>query len=199
MTETFTNAVHRFVVRNKPLVGDPHADEVLRLAESAGLGPSLVRTARVYLVEGPVDSHEAQRLRTELLVDPVSETEDADAVPVAIEVHPLPGVMDPAAQSLERAAADLLSLDVRVSTGRRYEFRGITEDDARRLVESRLANAVVHRIHTDAFHPDRLPRGGDAGFELRTVEIRPLSADRLDALSRDAHLFLDTAEIGGHV
>ncbi|MEO0512842.1 MAG: AIR synthase-related protein [Planctomycetota bacterium] len=195
MTETLTNAVHRFVVRNKPLVGDPHADEILRLAESAGLGPSLVRTARVYLVEGPVDSHEAQRLRTELLVDPVSETEDADAVPVAIEVHPLPGVMDPAAQSLERAVADLLSLDVRVSTGRRYEFRGITEDDARRLVESRLANAVVHRVHTDAFHPDRLPRGGEAGFELRTVEIRSLSADRLDALSRDAHLFLDTAEM----
>ncbi len=202
MTQTAAppRAVHRIEVRpNDP--HDPRAAQILRLAESAGVHAAGVRVARVYLIEGELTAEDAQRLASGLLANPVSETAVLGAEPPhadtqIVEVHPLPGVMDPPAQTVADAAEELLAIDnITASTGWRYDFKGLTREQAERLKNSALANPVVSAIHTAPYHPDELPRGAPASFQLTRVPIRDLSDDELMTLSREGHLFLDLAEM----
>lgn len=159
--------------------------------------------ARVYLIEGALGEGEVARLLGSLLADPVVErgvrgVERADAGTTTVEVHPLPGVMDPAAQSVREAVADLLGQSesaFAVSTGWRYDFAGMDAERASGIVRGLLANPVIHQIHRGAWTPERLPRGGAYEAKLRHVPIRELSDEQLVKLSREAHLFLSLEEM----
>ncbi|MEZ6317784.1 MAG: AIR synthase-related protein [Phycisphaerales bacterium] len=192
--------VHRVEVRPTPGAGDPRADALAREARSLGFAPTAVRTARVYLVEGDLDDADLARVVTELLADPVVEratigTSPDPAATAVIEVHPLPGVMDPAAGSVADAIATLLGQRPGVSTGWRYELEGLAPADARRLAERLLANPVVNAIHAEPFCPDALPVGHEGSFKVTHVEITPLDDDGLAKLSREGHLFLSLDEM----
>ena len=196
-------AVHRIEVR----VGrDPRADAVVRDAASIGVRLASARLARVYLIEGDLTDDNLTTIRDRLLADPVTESAviGADYTPMGaedggdgctIEVHPLPGVMDPVAQSVQKAVLDLTGDRVRVSTGVRYDLSGIPRAEARVLADRMLANGVVHAVHTEPYWPDALPTGHAYQFSLRHMPLRGLDDHALARLSREAHLFLSLDEM----
>ena len=193
-------AVHRVEVRTRGL-DDPRAGALIRRAADIDLAPADVRVARVYFIEGPIDDAQMDTLVEKLLVNPVTETATRGAAPAApgvtlIEVHPLPGVMDPPAQTVASAADELLGVTgLRASTGWRYDFDGLSPQDAKALAEAQLANPVVAGVHTEPYEPAELPHGSPAEFRLTRVPIRDLNDDELAVLSREGHLFLDPEEM----
>ncbi len=192
--------VHRFEIRPLENAGDPIGDAARRDAVRLGYDPASVRSARVYLIEADLDPDQATCLLDRLLVDAVIESGEQAASPAPdgsslIEVHPLPGVMDPAAQSVAGAIRTLVGVEARVSTARRFEFVGMDQTSAQTVAERTLANPVVHAIHDDPFCPNTLPVGHEPVFEVKHIEIRELDDGALERLSRDAHLFLSLDEM----
>jgi len=196
-------AVHRVEVRPKSGQRDPRADAVIRQAASLGLPrPSAAQHASVYLLEGDLSEVQVRRIADELLADPVTQVAELQArgsvrprLDALIEVHPLPGVTDPAAESVEAAVRAMFGTAVTVRTGDRYDLGGVKQSDAATIGEKALANAVIHGIHSEPWHPERFPAGH--GYSLRIVEVpvRELTDAQLEKLSREAHLFLSLDEM----
>ncbi|MDQ7012749.1 MAG: AIR synthase-related protein [Planctomycetota bacterium] len=195
--------VHRFEVARAPGHADPRADRLLAEARALGYQLDTARSIRIYLIQAPIDKTAAATLGSALLADPVVNAhtqgvEPAQPKAVTVEVHPLPGVMDPTAHSVRDAAAELLSLDrdtIGVSTGWRYDLIGQDAPKAAEIATRLLANPVVNAIHTTPFVPTTLPVGHPAEFRLTHITIRNLDDDALTTLSRDAHLFLSLEEM----
>ncbi|MFI4872923.1 MAG: phosphoribosylformylglycinamidine synthase subunit PurS, partial [Phycisphaerales bacterium JB061] len=190
-----TAGVTRIVVRKREGAPDPEARRLLREAQAIGTTLTSARTARVYLLEGPITPMDLEKIESELLLEPVLEELGEQPADAVIEVHPLPGVMDPVAQSVEKAIHAMTGLAVRVQTGHRYELAGITQEQAHTLAERLLANTVVHHIHDGSFHPESLPIGHERPFDLKHVTITTLDDEGLERLSREGHLFLDLHEM----
>ncbi|MFI4916366.1 MAG: AIR synthase-related protein [Phycisphaerales bacterium JB060] len=188
---------HRFEVRPLPAAGDPRAQRLLREAAALGAPLAAASTAKVYLLEGDLTDQQRDAIASALLVNPVTETlAKGNGHPgVTLEVHPLPGVMDPAAQSVEEAIRELLGVEVQASTGARYDLEGLTADDAKALAARLLFNPVVQALHEGPFHPDALPHGEPYEFKPITAEITSLDDAGLERLSREGHLFLSLGEM----
>ena len=195
---TPATVVHRVEVRPIDPAADPRSRRVLGDALAAGYRLDSVSVARVYLLEGPIDEAAAGDLARRLLTDPIAERSTLGASPASgtiVEVHPLPGVTDPAAQTVADAVRDLTGVRVRVSTGWRYELTGPDAARAEEIARRLLANTVVHAVHTRPFHPDRMPAGRRVEQHVRHVTLTPLADADLERLSRDAHLFLSLDEM----
>ena len=87
--------------------------------------PSSVSHASIYLIEGELTEEQRTRVSNELLADPLTQTVDEGAAEVAsdavlVEVHPLPGVTDPAADSVQLAIKAMFDLDVLGSDGKPF-------------------------------------------------------------------------------
>ncbi|MEM9167755.1 MAG: AIR synthase-related protein [Planctomycetota bacterium] len=191
-----TGRVHRFAVTCRQDLRDPEAARLTLEAAELGIEADSIRFARVYLIEADLTDEQAALIARELLTDPVAERMlNGEAIGPAIEVHPLPGVMDPAAQSVADAIADLIGLRPPVQTGRRYEFGSLTADRAEALITRLRANTVIHRVHRGTFVPEALPAGSLSSFQLTHIPIRELDDAGLEQLSRDGHLFLDLHEM----
>lgn len=193
-------SICRIEVRCRPSRPDPRADAVARKAAQAGLRPERVACAKVYFLEGPLNDEAISRIKSRLLADPVTETAVAGVQPAhpdaqIVEVHPQPGVMDPAAQSVRDAVRDLTGISVGVSTGVRYDFVGVDADDALDFTRHALANPVIHDITHGPWLPESLPRGHEHPFKLSHIPLRGLTDADLVKLARDAHLFLSLAEM----
>ena len=173
----------------------------LREAQSLGLpqSPRKIESANVYLLEGELDQQQVQQLAEELLADPVSETPIVGASkPKAnsvIEVHPLPGVMDPDADAVKLAIKAMLGIDVEVRTGKRYDIEGVDSKTAHEIAERTLANTVIHAIHDQPYHPQQFPHGSKYELKIITVPLIDLDDAALMKLSREAHLFLSLDEM----
>jgi len=193
-----TSRVHRIEVRPKPNAGDPRGDDLAAHARQAGLHAPAARSARVYLIEAALDDDQLARVTHVLLANPVTETAEIGSAPargVLVEVHPLPGVMDPPAQTVRDAITELTGADCRVSTGWRYDIEGVSADQARVIAQKLLANPVITGVHTAPYHPGELPRGHAYELKVGHIAIRDLDDAALEKLSRDAHLFLDLNEM----
>ncbi|MAC20371.1 MAG: phosphoribosylformylglycinamidine synthase [Phycisphaerae bacterium] len=199
-------AVHRIEVRRRPEAGDPASDALLHDIEGLESVPSpgSVRRADVFLFEGDLDPADLQRIGEDLLADPVMQTPRSGASPapeagVVVEVHPLPGVMDPTSASIATALEAVLGEEkarrISVRTGVRWELDGVDAAEARVIATRFLANPVVHAIHDHAYLPDSFPAGHDRPFEVRNIEITGLDEAALERLSREAHLFLSLEEM----
>lgn len=167
-------------------------------ARRAGLNPTAVRSARVYLIEGELGDEQLERVVGSLLANPVTERATIGASEpegVLVETHPLPGVMDPPAQTVRDAILELTGVDCRVTTGWRYDLRGVESSEAADLARRTLANAVVIGVHTEPYHPEALPRGHAYEMKVGHVVVRGLEDAALEKLSRDAHLFLSLDEM----
>ncbi len=202
-TNTETRRVHRLEVARAPGRADPRAERLLTEARALGYQLDTARSIRIYLIQAPIDETAAATLGSALLADHVVNAwtqgvEPAQPKAVTVEVHPLPGVMDPTAHSVRDAAAELLSIDpdtIGVSTGWRYDLTGPDAPKAAEIATRLLANPVVNAIHTEPFLPHTLPVGHPAQFRLTHIPIRNLDDDALATLSRDAHLFLSLEEM----
>jgi len=193
--------VHRFEVRVREGLDDPRAATLIREASQIGVSIDAARVARVYLIEAPLSEAQRNRLGNDLLANPVTESWRRGVAPVAgdarcVEVHPLPGVMDPPAQTVTAAVEELLGIeDVSAATGWRWDLTGLSPAEADRVARRLLANPVVHAIHTEPFQPDALPHGSPAPFEVRMASIRDLDDDALMRLSREGSMFLSLDEM----
>eukprot|EP00913_Durusdinium_trenchii_P006405 g6017.t1 len=192
--------VIRVEVRPAPGVGDPRARSLIHDARALGYELTAARTTRVYLIESTMGDWDAETIRSRLLEDPVTERAAPGISPpesgcTLIEVHPLPGVMDPTAQTVQDAIRELVGADAKVSTGWRYDLSGVTPDQANALAKRLLANPVVQAIHTQAHWPESFPVGHEHAFEVARIPIRDLDDAGLEALSRDGHLFLSLDEM----
>ena len=160
-----------------------------------------VRTARVYLVQASLDHVSIERVRARLLTDPVLEESVIGAATPApgaciVEVHPLPGVMDPAAQTVRDAVRELTGAsEVEVMTGTRYDLSGVDEASADTLAKRLLSNPVIESVHRQPWTPRAFPSAHPADQRLRFVPITQLGDEQLMKLSREGHLFLSLAEM----
>jgi len=149
---------------------------VNRLEEAESVGTALARAAhqlgitaletcavgRLFFLKGNLIAAQAEQLAQELLADPVTEeftivelgearASIADAAAI-IEVTPLPGVTDPAAENLLKAAHRLGVNGLRqVATGRHYRLTGnLSESDIDRLITQIFSNPVVQQASLNA-------------------------------------------------
>lgn len=201
---TTESKVHRVAVRPRAGEVDPSAANLLADARRVLGDQTVVQTARIYLIEAPLDAAQLQQVAEQLLADPVSQiacfdTESGDGL--TIEVHYRPGVMDPVAQSARDAIAEMLP-DIRpeqieVCTGYRYDFGHLSADrDALVAFAQRyLANPVIHQIHLAAYHPSAFARVEPYTVRRVEVPIRSCDEDGLRQLSRQGHLFLNLEEM----
>ncbi len=195
---------------------DGHARSVLADIHQIGLKHIReVRSSGIYLFEGRLNESEIRLLAEELLTDPVTERFECgqgfagrhDDGP-AIEVHPLPGVMNPAALSTTDAARRFLvnrglpGADiVHVQTARRYEIIGATNDeDLDRIAAKALANDCIEKWYIQGFGrrdeiPDHSPAPPCKPYSIRRIRLAGLSDEELAHLSRNGHLFLSLEEM----
>ncbi len=200
--------VYRVEVSPAPGHADPIGESVKRDGAASGVELTGARSTHVYLIEpdpaAPISPVQIEHVRRKLLGDPVTEVTREGAAAVSageqvVEVHPLPGVMDPVAESVREAIAQLLNLPAppRVSTGWRYDLAGpgLTREGARTFAESMLANPVIQRVHDEPVQPRAFPRAAAHDSAVREVELIGLGDEQLIKLSREAHLFLSLDEM----
>ncbi len=164
-----------------------------------------VRSSRLYFLEGALARPAAEEIARGLLADPVTEAANLlgendrpSSVPnqLSVEIHPKPGVMDPAAESTLAELRDAgFAVDL-VRTARRYVLTGsIRERDVLAAVAHALANDCIEQVVLGTAGVRPAPRPPVFEFELRRVAIIELDAAGLRALSRDGHLFLSLTEM----
>ena len=175
---------------------DPRAEALQRSAGHLGLDcPTEIVVADVLHIRGDLTDSDRTHLQ-EALVD--ATTQIATWEPPtgnAVEICPLPGVTDPAAEALLHVAR---TIDVPVTaavSGRRYEFDPDADPTAvAALVDRLLTNPVVEaHWFGNASPPLELP--DSTVPPASTVTITTLSDDELAELSRERGLALDPAEL----
>jgi phosphoribosylformylglycinamidine synthase len=195
-------------VEIQPKGADPERDRVCAeydLLTHAQEGARLVtRSARGYLLEGNLSREQAERLMQELLVDALVETGRVAELnaghgndrPVTVLLKP--GVMDPAALSVEDAAEDLGIPVESVRTFRRYFGPVVTANGAAArevLFRKVLANEAIEQVIEGPILAGHLHLGTPYTFHLITVPLRGLDDAGLQKLSREGQLSLNLAEM----
>ncbi|MCS7045156.1 MAG: phosphoribosylformylglycinamidine synthase, partial [Gemmataceae bacterium] len=188
------------------------ADEFALLYPHAAK-PNIDHAARGYLLEGELPREDVERLLHELLLDPLVESgrvlalgpgpapaadqqQSTSATDYVVTVLPKPGVMDPVAESVTLAAADLGIAVANVRTFRRYYFAQPPDPEAGRLLWPRvLANDAIEQIIAGPLHLDHLTVGQTRPFELVTVRLGDLDDAGLLQLSRQGQLSLNLVEM----
>lgn len=181
---------------------DPLGRDVLaEIRRTLGLAAvGRVKTARVYRLEG-VDDAAARRVAEVLLSEPVDHDWTLDA-PIlvdaarVVEVAYLPGVMNPEAASILKAAGDLGVALEAVDASREYAFypspgASVAAADVAAVVARLLVNPTIERVVETA--PDTLVIEGRPG-PTRRIELRAMDDAALQRLS-DAGLYLDLGEM----
>src|SRR5690606_37782582 len=182
--------------RQRPTAWDRQVAATLREAD---LPVADVCCSRLFLVEGDLDRATVEDVTRRLLVDPVTETGSVLAAPEAppdepgaLEVHLLPGVMDPTGlTTLEELRQEGLAVSS-VRTAQRYRIAG--DVDLAKAGRA-LANDCIERVVIGAAPIEPAPRPPVVPFELRHVPLRELDDAELARLSRDGHLFLSLEEM----
>jgi phosphoribosylformylglycinamidine synthase len=194
-------AVHRIEVRPRTGELDPRGEAAQRNAQTLGLtrAPRRIDTAAVYLMQGELTDEQLTVLAETLLADPVMETATIGAVPpradALVEVHPLPGVMDPDAEAVEAAIQATLGLSIQVRTARRFDMYGVDPATARQIAEALLGNPVIHGFHDKPWQPESFPAGSRSHVQPGSIVIASMDDKALATLSRDGHLFLSVPEM----
>jgi phosphoribosylformylglycinamidine synthase subunit PurSL len=177
-------------------------DEFDVLTQSARGADLVQASARGFLLEGDTLSEAAAtQLANALLVDPVVETVDVQPLGhlhsnTTYTVLLKPGVMDPVAESVLKAAKDLNTPATQVRTFRRYF--GKTDNDPRdieRLFRRVLANEAIEQVVVGALNPSHVKLGKPYTFQLKTVTLTGLDDAGLMKVSRDGTLALTIEEM----
>lgn len=199
--------VYRFVLqRSQRLSADPRNAGLLADAHALGLTRiTHIQCHDLYFIEGELSQPDLRRLATELLGDPVAQTSEWRSVasggvasingPV-IETALRPGVTDPVAEQIIRAAHELgIRAVTRAATGSRYLVGGrLTTRDLHTLANRILANPVIQRYAIGEIEPV-FPELAEASGHVDVIAIRELDPDELIALSRDRRAALDPTEM----
>ncbi|MBM3150886.1 MAG: phosphoribosylformylglycinamidine synthase subunit PurL [Chloroflexi bacterium] len=196
--------IYRFVVRS--LQADPRPAGTLAGARAMGFGDlQRVDCRDLYFIEGQLSQEDLQRLALELLADPVTQSAAWDELPVPlpdlepgsvlVEVSLRPGVTDPAAEQLLRAAHEM-GLDGvrRAATGLSYLLHGPGPARAGELAGRLLANPVIQRWAVGVIEPS-FPEPARASGRTATIRLSGLGDEALLAISQERRAALDLAEM----
>lgn len=176
-------------------------DEFDLLTHSKRGGDHVAASARGYLLEGDIAADHVTTLCHKLLVDEIVETVVVREIglPILDPVYTVllkPGVMDPIAQSVKKAASEI-GVDVaEVRTFRRYFGRAnIPELDRDLLFRKVLANLAIEQIIEGPIRANHLGVGKPYHFKLITVPLSTLDDAALIKLSKDGQLALTIDEM----
>jgi len=195
--------IYRFVVRfTQP---DPRSAGLL--ADAVALRFTDLRRIEcqdLYFVEGQLSQDELQRLALTLLTDPVTQAVEwaqlpqppaPVATPVLVDVALRPGVTDPVAGEIVRAAHELGFRGVqRAATAFRYLLEGTDQATAGRLARRLLANAVIQRYTVGEIEPT-FPLQAESSGQTETIPVRELTDGQLLSVSKERRAALDLAEM----
>ncbi len=169
------------------------------LRQQTGREPGAINASRVYLING-LDEPDLQRVAVQVLCDSTVEsavihTAAAQSSEPTLTVLPKPGVMDPAAASVEFAVGQLGLPAAQVRTGKRYRFAsGATDqaNNAAKLVSNdAIEQSVIGPLPVEAWKA----AGSAYQFVLTTVPIRELNDEQLIAASKLGQLALTLEEM----
>lgn len=159
-------------------------------------GLEKVKTAKVYRLEG-ITKEEAQRLAQVLFVEPIDQVSTLNQPLITdtsqvVEVAYRPGVMNPEAASIRKAAKDLGINLAAVDSSTEYGFYGdVTEEQVKRVVQGLLMNKTVEQVIFEK--PKTLLIEGEVG-SVNTIQIRNALEEQLVEMSEDK-LFLNLEEM----
>ncbi|MQL51030.1 phosphoribosylformylglycinamidine synthase subunit PurL [Desulfofundulus thermobenzoicus] len=193
-------AVIEVRVTNRPFLPDPPGEEILyEIRHALGINTiERVRTARVFRFEG-IDADTARVLAEKLLAEDVFQIYTIDApiirdARVVVEVAYKPGVMNPEAASLIKAARDLgITGLVAADSSREFGFYGpeISDRDVEMILDRLLVNDTVERVIREK--PATLLISGLKGHTA-VIPLTQMKDEELMDLSRDS-LFLNLEEM----
>jgi phosphoribosylformylglycinamidine synthase subunit PurSL len=200
--------IYKFLVHNK--TNDPRNGGYLNDAHALGFH-SLHRiiVQDLYFTEGQLSQEELQQLTLKLLTDPVTQSARWAELPspllspeldsVILEVALRPGVTDPVAEQIVRAAHELGFIGVhRAATGQRFLLCIDKSVDhlsvSQSMAKSLLANPVIQHWTIGEITPS-FPLEVESSGNVEIIAIRDSSADELLVLSRERRAALDLAEM----
>ncbi|PWH15108.1 MAG: phosphoribosylformylglycinamidine synthase [Anaerolineae bacterium] len=195
--------IYRFVVRfNRP---DPRSAGYLADAHALGFQDlKYLECQDLYFIEGQLLQQDVQRLALELLSDPVVQSVESTTLPAedrrtdavtVVEVAYRPGVTDPVAHEIVRAAHELGLRGVqRAATGLRFILAGLPVQQVNRLTAQLLANTVIQHW-TLGFITPTFPEQAQSSGQVEIIPIRALSAQELLDVSLQRRAALDLAEM----
>ncbi|MEJ5223176.1 MAG: phosphoribosylformylglycinamidine synthase subunit PurL [Anaerolineales bacterium] len=202
--------IYRFAVYFRH--ADPRSAGYLTDAHALGFNDLKRLECRdLYFIEGQLSAEDVQRLALELLFDPVVQgvessvlqvereaaglTSSTAASALTIEVAYRPGVTDPVAHEMVRAAHELGFAGVqRAATGLRFVLEGLTEEQAGKLARQLLSNAVIQHWTFGEIAPS-FPEEAQASGAVEIIPLRALSDEELLSLSSQRRAALDLAEM----
>ncbi len=165
----------------------------------------------LFFVEGDLTEPELQRLAGELLSDPVAQASEWRSVGVdtsqkpgyrkepgfsIIETALRPGVTDPVAEQIVRAAHELGIPGLeRAATGNRYRVFGhLSPTDLHTLARRLLANPVIQHYALGQIDP-AFPQEAEASGQVEIIPVLTLDCEALLELSRTRRAALDLPEM----
>ncbi len=196
--------ITRFITRFTQI--DPRSRGLLSDALALGFhNLKRIECQDLYFVESQLPQEGLQQLALKLLSDPVTQTvswNDLPASPinptpdsVILEISLRPGVNDPVAEQLVRAAHELgLDSVHRAATGQRFQVEGLKVDEVEVLAKQLLANAVIQHWKIGCIEPS-FPEDVASSGHVEPILIRNLTDDELLALSKDRRAALELAEM----
>lgn len=200
--------IYRFVV-SASNVDDPRSKDLLSDAHTLGISAvEAIRCEDLYFIEGDLSEAAASQLAERLLADPISQHaewsimgNDASTLPSSdcyrIEVALRPGVTDPVAEQIVRAA-EVLQIPgiVRASTGQRFLVSGQRlNKEALSFLASRLLSNPIIQWYTIGEIQPAFPEPVEASGTVDRIAICDMTEDELLALSKDRRAGLDLAEM----
>jgi len=196
--------IYRFVVQFRQ--NAPRSSGYLKDALALGFNDlQRIECRDLYFIEGQLSQNDLKQLALKLLTDQVIQTATWDELPVSlvdlkpdtvmVEVALLPGVTDPVAHEIVRAARELGFDGVhRAATGLRFIVEGLQEEQVEKLVKQLLANVVIQHWTLGEITPS-FPEKTVSSGTVEIVPIRELSDTKLLAVSQDRRAALDQAEM----
>ena len=200
--------IYRFVVSTQS-GSDPRSSGLLLDAHSLGFnGLEKLECQDLFFVEGLLSPSDANKLADELLSDPITQKVEwmelnnsiqntISRADILIEVSLRPGVTDPVAAEIERAARELGIDGIhRASIGFRYWVSGqnFSQKNAEELAKRLLTNTVIHRYKIGQIEPIFPQEVESSGF-TETIKIRQLDDAGLLNISTQRRAALDITEM----
>ena len=185
---------------------DPRSARYLADANALGFhNLKRIDCQELYFIEGQLSQEDLQQLALKLLTDPVTQSlvlDEEHASPsnfetdsVILEVSLRPGVTDPVATEIVRAAHELgLNGVHRAATGQRFILTGINEAQIPLLANQLLANIVIQHWKIGSIQPS-FPEEVESSGHVETITIQNLNDAELISLSKDRRAALDLAEM----
>ncbi|MBK8429794.1 MAG: phosphoribosylformylglycinamidine synthase subunit PurL [Chloroflexi bacterium] len=217
MTDTTT---YRITIRAREGAGNNAGASLATAAHQLGLtAVQTITPSRLYFLHGRLSAAEASQLASELLADPVTEQFTAEeqrsggageqgsrgageihsAIRIpqsAIETTLHPGVTDPAAENLLRAAQQRGYEIDRAATGQRYDIEGdLTTAELTRLAQTVLSNPVIQHATLNAPSQPPFFAYHESDGLVETIPLRHATAEQLLQISQTRRLSLNLEEM----